>query len=78
MLSILVNLNAHRRKNPEDLNHKQQGLDAHELAEVLKFAQAHRALVADPDFSNMTEVRLFLFICLLNSKTFPLYISISI
>ena len=49
-----------RKKNPSEFTAKENGIDAHRLIETLKFADAHRAQVADPNFDEddkLSEVR---------------------
>jgi len=44
------------RKISQDLNIKERGLDDHLLSEVLKFSHAHRSLISDPNFVDMSEL----------------------
>ncbi|CAG7731971.1 unnamed protein product [Allacma fusca] len=49
-------LDGYGRKHPQNMSAVDAALDIHQLAEVLKFADAHRARISDPAFTNLSAL----------------------
>jgi len=45
------------KKSLSDLTGQEKGIDTHRLVEALKFANAHRSSIADPDFDDLSQLQ---------------------